>query len=252
MQMRRVSDRTWNTAVGYFAAVVFAGIMGFALGATFTKGCAMDPPNAPFGCAEFLLSRYQTLIAAAIAAIAVFPVWRQVRLQGTQTDIARSAALRQRVAVISNARDDLGKETEQLRDRLRVYPDRVKSVNFWAHDTAQQVDSFVQFVSDQRSLRLDGARAVVARSDLLDKMERLSRALWVINWDVYLGDEDAPSEERQAELQVEAIEAEANLEMTIDAALKSAGAMHFASLDDIAEARTELRALDEGLMSRGE
>lgn len=252
MQMWRVSDRAWNAAVGYFAAVVFAGITGFALGATFSNGCPMDPQNAPFGCAEFLLSRYQTLIAAAIAAIALFPVWRQVRLQGAQTDIARSAALRQRVRVISKTRDDLGKEIDQLRDQLQVYPGRVNNVNFWAHDRMQEVDRFVRFVSDQRSLRLDGERAATTRIDLIDKMERLSQAFWVINWDVYLNGEDDPSEERQAELRAEAVEAEANLEMTIGAALKSAGAMQQASLEDIAEARTELRALDEGLMARGE
>jgi cell division protein FtsB len=97
----------------------------------------MDPHDAPFGCAELRLSRYQTLIAAAIAAIALFSVWRQVRLQGAQTDIARSAAaLRQRVEVISKARDDLEKEIEQLRGQLQVYPDHITNVNFWAHDTA--------------------------------------------------------------------------------------------------------------------
>jgi hypothetical protein len=249
--MWRVSDRTWNTAVGYFAAVVFAGIIGFAFGATFSNGCPMDQQNAPFGCAEFLLSRYQTLIAAAIAAIAVFPVWRQVRLQGVQTDIARSAALRQRVGVIEKARDDLGRETEQIRDRLRDYPDRVKTVSFWAHDTGQQVDSYVRFVSDQASLRLDGGRAAAARIDLLQNMERLSQAFWVINWDVYQGDEDYPGEERAAELNAEAIKAETDLEQTIDAALESARAMQRASSEDIGDARTELRALDEGLILRG-
>jgi len=94
--MQRVSDRTWIAAAGYLAAAVFAGIAGFALGATYSTGCSLDPQNAPFGWAEFLISRYQTMIAAVIAAIAVFPVWRQVRLQGIQTDILRSDALRHR------------------------------------------------------------------------------------------------------------------------------------------------------------
>jgi cell division protein FtsB len=250
--MWRVSNRTWNTAVGYFAAVAFAGITGFALGATFSAGCSLDPQNAPFGRAEFLLSRYQTLIAAAIAAIALFPVWRQVRLQGAQTDIARSAALRQRVEVISKARDDLEAEIKPLRGQLGVYPERIENINFWAHDTAQEVDRFLRFVSDQRALRLDGQRAAAARNDLTDEMERLSRALWVINWDVHPSEVDDLGEEEQIRLQAEAVDAEAKLEQTIDTALKMARNMSRASFEDIADARTELRALDEGLMSHGQ
>src|SRR6202022_2335921 len=101
-------------------------------------------------------------------------------------------------ARVSKTRDDLGKEIDQLRGQLQVYPDLVNNVNFWAHDTGQAVDSFVRFVSNQRSLRLDGERAAAARIDLIDKMEGLSQALWVINWDVYIGDKDSPAEERQA------------------------------------------------------
>jgi hypothetical protein len=250
MKMWRVSDRTWNTAVGYAAAVVFAGITGFALGATFSNGCPMDPQNAPFGCAEFVLSRYQALIAAAFAAIALFPVWRQVL--GAQTDIVRSAALRLRVKMISKVRDDLEKEIERLRAELRMYPDDITYINFWAHDTAQLVDRFLLFVSDQRALRLDGPRAAAARNDLTDKMERLSRALWVINWDVRSDEVDDLAEEEQVRLQAEAVEAEAKLEQTIDTALKMARNMSRAFFEDIADARTELRALDDGLMSRGQ
>lgn len=252
--MQRLSDRTWNTAVGYFAAVVFAGIAGFALGATFSTGCPIDAQNAPFGCAEFLLSRYQTMIAAAIAAIAVFPVWRQVRLQGVQTDILRSDALRQRVSTLRRMRDALAKRAQPLQEQLQVYPDHVNvnSVNHWVHEAARHVDSFLDFVSSQKSLRLDGERVAVARADLMSKLATLSRALWVINWDVYLDDEDSPNEEQAATLRAEAAEAEANLEMTIGAALGSVSAVQSATFEDIAHARTKLRTLSESLLSRGE
>lgn len=250
--MQRLSDRTWNTAVGYLAAIVFAGIAGFALGATFSTGCPLDPQNAPFGCAEFLLSRYQTMIAAAIAAIAVFPVWRQVRLQGMQTDILKSEALRERVSTLGKMRDTLVKRAEPLRKELQLYPDHVDSVSFWAHDTGQHVDAFSRFVSEQKALRLDGERVAAARADLMTKLKSLSDALWVLNWDVYLDDEDAPNEDGQSELRAKAAEAEASLETTINAALISLRALHSAIQDDIALARTKLHALGENLVSHAE
>ncbi|GAA0030918.1 hypothetical protein BwSF12_43790 [Bradyrhizobium ottawaense] len=248
--MRRVSDRTWNAAVGYLAAVVFAGIAGFALGATFSAGCPLDPQNAPFGCAEFLLSRYQTMIAAAIAAVAVFPVWRQVRLQGMQTDILKSDALRHRISTLNKMRDDLAGQTELVRQELQWYPDHIKTLSFWAHDTASRVDRFLDFLSEQKALRLDGERVALARADLIGKLTSLSRDLWVMNWDVYLDGEDAPDEEQQAKLQAEATAAEASLETNIGATLRSVNDLNAAILDDIAHARTKLHALSESFVSQ--
>ncbi|MBB4391666.1 hypothetical protein [Bradyrhizobium sp. ERR14] len=250
--MQRVSDRTWNTAVGYLAAVVFAGIAGFALGATFSTGCPLDPQNAPFGCAEFLLSRYQTMIAAVIAAIAVFPVWRQVRLQGMQTDILKGEALRQRVSTLGRMRNALVTRAKVVREELQLYPERVDNVSFWAHDASQQIDGFLDFVSGQKSLRLDGEQVAAARADLISKLTILSRAFWVMNWDVYLDDEDTPSDEEAAALRDEATEAEARLGATISAALASIGALQLAILEDIGVARTKLHALGENLVSQSE
>ncbi|MCK1735798.1 hypothetical protein IVA79_18095 [Bradyrhizobium sp. 138] len=244
-----MSDRTWNAAVGYLAAVVFSGVVGFALGATFSTGCPLDPQNAPFGCAEFLISRYQTMIAAAIAAIAVFPVWRQVRLQGMQTDILKSDALRHRIATLSKMRDDLGAQAAVVRQELQWYPDYIKTLSFWVHETAAQVDRFLDFVSDQKALRLDGERVAAARADLMGKLNALSRDLWVMNWDVHLDGEDAPDEEQAQKLQAEATTAEANLEMTIGATLRSVGALNAAISEDISDARTKLHALSESLVT---
>lgn len=250
--MLRLRGRTQNTVVGYLAAVVFAGIAGFALGATFSTGCPLDHQTAPFGCAEFLLSRYQTMIAAVIAAIAVFPVLRQVRLQGMQTDILKSDALRKREFTLGEMRDALAKRTKPVQVQLHMYPDHVENVSYWAHDASQQVDSLLDFVSGQKSLQLDGARVAAARSDLTSKLTTLSRALWVMNWDVYLDAEDNPDDEQSAKLRVEAADAEAELEDTIGAALKGVEAVQAAILEDISHARTKLRALSENLVTRDE
>lgn len=232
--------------------MVFAGISGFALGATFSTGCRLDPQNAPFGCAEFLLSRYQTMIAAIIAAIAVFPVWRQVRLQGMQTDILKSEALRQRISTLGGLRDALAKHTQSLREQLQWYPDYIKCLSSWAHEAAQQVDTFIDFINDQKALRLDGDRVAAARADLITKLDTLSRALWVMNWDVHLSDEDAPNEEQEAKLRSEAAEAETNLEVTVAATLRTVGAVQSAILEDIGHTRTKLHALSENIVSRSE
>ena len=110
----------------------------------------------------------------------------------------------------------------------------------------------MNFVSGQKSLRFGGEHVAAARADLMSKLTILSRALWGMNWDVYLDDEDTPNDEQSATLRAEAAEAEANLEVTIGAALRSVGALQSAILDDIGLARTTLHALSENLVSRGE
>jgi hypothetical protein len=55
------------------------------------------------------------MIAAVIAAIAVFPVWRQVRLQGMQTDILKSEVLRHRISTLGGMRDT------RWQSRLKAY-----------------------------------------------------------------------------------------------------------------------------------
>lgn len=189
------------------------------------------------------------MIAAAIAAIAVFPVWRQVRLQGMQTDILKSDALRNRISTLGRMRDDLAGQTAIVRQELQWYPDHINSLSFWAHEAAAQVDRFLDFISAQRALRLDGARVAVARTDLVDKLNSLSRDLWIMNWDVYLNGEDEPDEEQAAKLQAEATAAEANLESKIGATLRSVIALDAAIFDDISHARTKLHSLSESLVT---
>jgi hypothetical protein len=242
------NDRDVEDSVGYLAATIFAAICGFVLGAAFPNGCPVDPMNAPFGCAEFLLSRYQTMIAAVIAAIAVFPVWRQVRLQKTQTDFLKSEALRHRISTLGGLRETLAKQAGSLREQLQWYPDYINCLTFWAHDAAQLVDTFIDFIHDQKALCLDGDHVAAARADLITKLDTLSRALWVINWDVHLSDEDAPNEEQEAKLRSDASEAEKNLEVTIAAALSAVSAVQSAILEDLGKARARLHALSENIV----
>jgi len=139
-----------------------------------------------------------------------------------------------------------------VQQELQYYPDRIRNLNVWADDAASQVNGFSKFLSGQKSLRLDGEHVAAARSDLMLKLEILSGALWVMNWENYCDGEDAPTDERAAELQTEAGEAEANLEATIAATLNSLGTLQSAIMEDIGVARAKLHALSEKLIARGE
>ncbi|SFI62956.1 hypothetical protein [Bradyrhizobium sp. Gha] len=166
-----------------------------------------------------------------------------------QTDILKSDALRRRISTLGKMRDDLAEQAEIVRQELQWYPDHIKTLSFWVHEAAAKVDRLLDFVSLQKALRLDGKRVAAARADLIEKLNTLSRDLWVMNWDVYLDGEDAPDEEQAEKLQAEATTAEGNLETTIGATLRSVGALNAAISEDISHARTKLHALSESLVT---
>jgi hypothetical protein len=114
------------------------------------------------------------------------------------------------------------------------------------------VDAFLSFSNDQKALRLDSDRVAATRADLIAKLNTLSHALWVINWDVHLTDEDAPNEGQEAKLRSEAAEAETNLEVTIAAALRTVDAVQSAILEDIGHARAKLQVLSAKVVSQDE
>lgn len=77
-------------------------ILGFAYGATFDRGC--DASQAPFGCVEFVINRYQSLIAIvgaiAAAVITAKPVWHQLNLQQQQYDQMFAEHLKQQEKLV--------------------------------------------------------------------------------------------------------------------------------------------------------
>jgi hypothetical protein len=80
-----------NSLVLVAAAAVLALVLGFPYGATFNGGCEQIK-GAPFGCVEWWLSRYQTLIAMFgaifVAWLSVQPVLKQLKLSLVQTAVA--------------------------------------------------------------------------------------------------------------------------------------------------------------------
>ncbi len=55
-------------------------VVGLAAGGAFLKGCPVGS-DAPFGCIEYFLSRYQTLIAGLLALIGAWLLWVQIQDQ---------------------------------------------------------------------------------------------------------------------------------------------------------------------------
>jgi hypothetical protein len=86
----RMTDNR-NTRALVAAAAVRALVLGFSYGATFNGGCEQIK-DAPFGCFEWWLSRYQTLIAMFgaifVAWLTVQPVLEQLKLSSVQTAVA--------------------------------------------------------------------------------------------------------------------------------------------------------------------
>ena len=120
-----------NIFVAVASATILASILGFAYGATFSDGCSDDiPAGAVFGCAEFILFRYQTLIGIAAALLAAWitarPVWQQLLEMNRQSSQAALTHLRARSIELSN-------------EEIRIYKITSSIVN-----TISALDEFAQ------------------------------------------------------------------------------------------------------------
>ena len=117
-----------NNFIALASAAVLASILGFAYGATFSDGCAEDiPAGAVFGCAEFVLFRYQTLIGIAGALIAAWvtarPVWRQLLEMSRQSSQAELTHLRARSIELSNEETLIYKITTSIANTISALND---------------------------------------------------------------------------------------------------------------------------------
>jgi hypothetical protein len=103
--MRRIDPKIQTAIVTTAATAFLAWVLGFAFGATYPSGCehAVNA-GAVFGCFEFILFRYQTLIgvfaALGTALIAAEPVWRQLRELRRQSAFQHYEMLRRHKSVV--------------------------------------------------------------------------------------------------------------------------------------------------------
>jgi hypothetical protein len=117
-----------NNFVAIASAAILASILGFAYGATFSDGCSEDiPAGAVFGCAEFVLFRYQTLIGIAGALLAAWltarPVWQQLLEMNRQGSQAELTHLRARSIELSNEEILIYKITSSIANTVNALAD---------------------------------------------------------------------------------------------------------------------------------
>jgi hypothetical protein len=117
-----------NNLVAIASAAILALILGFAYGATFSDGCSEDiPAGAVFGCAEFVLFRYQTLIGIAGALLAAWltarPVWQQLREMNRQGSQAELTHLRARSIELNNEEILIYKITTSIANTIQALAD---------------------------------------------------------------------------------------------------------------------------------
>ncbi|WP_289720914.1 hypothetical protein [Rhizobium sp. S152] len=74
-------------------------VVGLAAGGAFRGSCAAIA-EAPFGCAEFFLFRYQTLAAGGLALIGAWLLWVQIQDQRRQAlEIKKQAEIAARIRI---------------------------------------------------------------------------------------------------------------------------------------------------------
>jgi len=199
-----MTDNPNNARVLVAAAAVLALVFGFSYGATFNGGCELIK-DAPFGCVEWWLSRYQTLIAMFgaifVAWLSVQPVLRQLKLSSLQTAVALQQVHSDRekrleswykpeLAALEKLSDDLVSGYHHNEDDHAVLP-------HWVWNLNQTVDSTRDRLIQRQSKNLGSTKTAALRQTLVDILKRLSDCMSEYNGSVYgddpeyeLSDED--------------------------------------------------------------
>jgi hypothetical protein len=184
-----------NTLVPVAAAAVLALVLGFAYGASFNGGCAQIK-DAPFGCLEWWLSRYQTLVAMFgaifVAWLGVQPVLKQLKLSSLQTAVALQQAhaerekrleswLKPELAALEKLSEDLARGYDERKDDHAVLP-------HWVWDMNQTVESTRDRLIQRQDRNLGPAEITAARQNLIDILEQLNNCMSDYNGSVYADD----------------------------------------------------------------
>lgn len=237
------------------AAATLALVLGFAYGATFNEGCS-EIKDSPFGCAEYMLARYQTLIAMFgaifIGIYAVQPVLKQLRLASLQTTVilhqvysAREKMLEQRARSQLNALERL---VSELNHGSQYLDD--SNASHWVWDTEQNVDGMIRRLRKVQTQNLDGDETTVARKQLIDKLKQLSSCMSDYNSSVYMDD---PGHETTDEVRTQIATAEANaakeLPRYIEYAIEAISHLRHAFEADLSELRLKRQLIDQTLVN---
>lgn len=233
------------------AAAILSAILGFCYGATFNGACDMLK-DAPFGCAEWMLSRYQTLIAAAGAIFAAWlgsqPVLKQLKLARLQT----SAILQQVYTTRENSLESGFKQELaaiiKLKSELSSYradPDDEGHQDFdawkeWAWAVSQDVDKLRALLSLHQFRFRDGDEMKNARKQVIAELGTLSKCMSDFNATQYGDDPELgfDDEDRQRLAKTER-QAEWDLQDRVDKAIQALDGMRKAYATDLRAIRVK-------------
>lgn len=236
-------------------AFLLALVLGFSYGATFNGGCSAIK-DAPFGCAEYFLSRYQSLIAMFgaifVGIYAVHPVLKQLRLMSLQTTVTlhqtyseREKLLNARAKAEMNELNKLKAELDQGYSRLDDDP----NISHWVWDIGQDVERTASRLEKRQTHNLDGDETTLSRTRLIARLRRLAACMTDFNASVYSDDPEyeVSAEERS---KIEATEAQASRDLHgfIAEATSAIGELEAAFNADLAELRLKRQLIDQVLL----
>jgi hypothetical protein len=249
-----MADHRWNSLVIILAAVVLAAIIGFAAGSSFGGGCP-ELKDAPFGCFEWWLARYQTLIAMGVAIMlawfAAQPVWRQLRLTSLQTTMTLQQVLRVREKLLADRASMDMRILDKLDEEMnRGYHDREGdrgTLSHWVWDMESLVGTELVRLNKRQEENLDGDETTIARQLLIQALMRLANCMSDYNGLVHFGFDIEISDTPELRTEIERLElaAEAQLPCRIDEMSAAIGGLRKAFNVDLGEVRLKRQLMDQ-------
>lgn len=251
-----IDYRHWNTLVFAFAIFILSLVLGFALGATFSVGCTKIS-DAPFGCFEWWLSRYQTLIAMigafVVAGVAADQVWRQLKLSSVQTTVTMHQVLSAREKILqSRAKEEMARLDQFVNDFARDYYEREGdgSLGHWLYEQDMKIAELHKYLSERQSENLDGDETAIERQNLLRELSGLAKSTNDFNGTVHAEQAEIQiTPEIEAQIREEERQAAADLPHRIDDVTKATYKLKEAFDSDVAEIRSKRQLIDQVLAS---
>jgi hypothetical protein len=210
--------------------------------------------DAPSGCVEFWLNRYQTLLTAFIAFVAAWvavkPVWKQLRLSEIQASVSLRESISSRVNLLAT-------RAEKSRTRLKAFyiqfatayestKDDASKLSHWIWDQENIINDQIAYLENEQSENIDGDGTTISRQKLLISLRQLENCVYEVNATVHLDyNVDEVEEAQQAAAEQEELKAKENLPNYI-ATVENALVDLEARFDrDIEELRLKRQLLDQ-------
>jgi hypothetical protein len=236
------------------AAAILSAILGFSYGATFSGACEAIK-DAPVGCAEWWLSRYQTLIAVAGAILAAWlgaqPVLRQLKLSSLQTAATLQQVYTTRERLLEAQFQPELATLEKLSTDLNWYLQSDEgrgTMTHWVWDKGQEVERMGDRLLQRQLKNLDGDNMTIARRDLVGKVDRLGKCMRNYNATVGADDPENGSTDEDMALAEEAeLRAEKELPDCISVTLEAIDKLRDAFAADLQELRSKRQVYDQVL-----